>query len=213
LPCRKLRRMILHFVQDDMGEVGSPRVQYLYERQNMSMTITEARSQLSAGRILTDGALLSGVQGALILGSLWYNPEIWRDDYPPEIRARAAPISEKARRQRAVVSLPVFASFLGILVRSNLKLKKENGGRLSFAAAFLNAYALFAMFNLFDLVVIDYLVVMRLHPSRLVLPGTEGMERFDTMSYHTGNFLKGLVVGVVPTLLIALFTFGREKRQ
>ncbi len=64
----------------------------------------------------------------------------------------------RAKRQGTLLIIPFMAIFFGLLVYSNLRLRKQNGGNLSFLAAFLNAYAVFMTFNLFDLVVLDYLV-------------------------------------------------------
>src|SRR3712207_7930990 len=57
---------------------------------------------------------------------------------------------------------PTFVAVLGILISSNLKLKRQNHGELSFISAFLNTYSVFMVFNLFDLLVIDYLIMIRM---------------------------------------------------
>ena len=64
-------------------------------------------------------------------------------------------------------------------------------------------------FNVFDLVVLDYLVFIKVRPSFVVLPGTEGMEAYDDLSFHLAAFRKGLGLGAVPSLIVAFFTRRR----
>ncbi len=59
------------------------------------------------------------------------------------------------------------------------------------------------VFNLFDLVVLDWLVFMRLRPLRVVIPGTEGMAGNDDFRFHLRGFLKGTLGISVLSLAIA----------
>ncbi|HSH80746.1 MAG TPA: hypothetical protein VLA19_19635, partial [Herpetosiphonaceae bacterium] len=158
---------------------------------------------------LTDGGILSTLLGAIMLSAARYNPEIWLNGYPPAIRQKVGPMSPRARRQGTLLIIPFMAIFFGLLVYSNLKLRKQNGGNLSFLAAFLNAYVVFMTFNLFDLVVLNYLIFIKLRPDFVVLPGTGGMEAYDDINFHLMAFLKGIGLGVVPSLIIAVLTRGR----
>ncbi|CAA9216818.1 MAG: hypothetical protein AVDCRST_MAG93-269 [uncultured Chloroflexia bacterium] len=175
----------------------------------MRRTMTEAQRQLSVQRVLADGGTLSTLLGTIMLSAARYNPEIWLNGYPPAIRQKVGPMSPRAKRQGTLLIIPFMAIFFGVLVYSNLRLRKQNGGNLSFLAAFLNAYAVFMTFNLFDLVVLDYLVFIKLRPDFVVLPGTEGMEAYGNVRFHLMAFLKGIGLGVVPSLIIAFLTRRR----
>ena len=50
-------------------------------------------------RILCDGGVLNGALGALIVGSLAANAEMWVQDYPPKIKEAFGPKSRKAQVQ------------------------------------------------------------------------------------------------------------------
>jgi hypothetical protein len=165
---------------------------------------------LSAKHIARDGALLSAALGTIILVSLSYNAEIWHDDYPRAIQAQAGPMSARAKRQRQVVAVPFLTTLLGGLVASNLALKRQHGGQLPFLSAFLNAYAnayaVATVFNVVDLLVLDYLILVGIHPAFAVLPGTNGMPEYRDVRFHFLGFLKGLGFGIVPSLIIAWMT-------
>ena len=179
----------------------------------MLHSLSVAANQLSAKRILSDGALLSAVLGTLVVGSLSYNPEIWHDDYPPDVRAHAGPMSATAKRQRVLVAIPFFGALMSIVLGSTLRLKRQHAGELTFLAAFLHAYGVFMIFNAFDLVVLDYLLVMRLRPRRWVLPGTAGLAGYDDVWFPVVGFLKGLGLGVPLSGLVAWVAMGRWSRS
>lgn len=178
----------------------------------MSTSFSDIGKELSARRVLVDGGLMSALLGAIVMSSLAYDAEMWHQDYPPDVQERAGPMSERAKRERLVVAVPLFAVLFGAPVLSNLKLKRERGGTLSFAAAAANAYAVWLAFNLFDLLVLDYLILIELKPRFAVLAGTEGMPSYSDLRFPFLGFLKGLVIGLVPSLLIALLTTRQATR-
>ncbi|MER5997761.1 hypothetical protein ABT120_04255 [Nonomuraea angiospora] len=69
-----------------------------------------------------------------------------------------------------------------------------------------------AALSLFDLVVLDWIVLVGLRPGLLVLPGTEGMPEYRDLGFHAVEALKGgplvvvvgLAVGGVVSLAEAL---------
>lgn len=138
----------------------------------MNQRLVELQRQVSAKRIIVDGSILSGLMGTVVIASMFYHAEIFHDDYPPDIQEKAGPMSQRAKRQRRIVALTLFLLLFGVPSYSNLKLKRRHQGKLTFLAAWLNAYAVSAVFKLFDLLVIDYLIVIGLQPEFVVLPGT-----------------------------------------
>ncbi|MEU6712795.1 hypothetical protein ABZ897_15045 [Nonomuraea sp. NPDC046802] len=60
---------------------------------------------------------------------------------------------------------------------------------------------MFCTLVLFDLVVLDWLILAGLRPRVMVLPGTEGMPEYRDLTFHAVAALKGspliVVVGLV----------------
>lgn len=178
----------------------------------MQQPTDDLKNELWLSQILVDGSIFSLVLGVMILLSLWYNPQIWHDDYPPEIQKKAVPMSETAKKQRRLVALPFFATTIGLLLGSNERLRQRNGGSLSFLAAFVHSYSLLALFNLFDFLVLDYLIMVRMKPEFAILPGTERADpAYGDVWFHFVGFLKGLGLTSVPAFLIALCTLPRRR--
>jgi hypothetical protein len=159
---------------------------------------------LSIQRIITDGLFISVVLTIVILGSLYIHPRLWLQDYPKEIREKVPPLSHTEKRWRGVVAVLFLATMVGGLYYSAAQLKAANGGTISFLSAYLHTVIVFNIFNLFDAVVIDYLILTLMKPKFIILPGAKGMEYlFNNPRMHIANYLKGIVFCAVFSLPIA----------
>lgn len=149
------------------------------------------------------GIVLSLFMTVAILGSLYANAEIWLDDYPPDVRAKFGPMSAKTKRQRTLFGIPVFLISFGLIVGSIVQLKAVNGGSLNFGVVFLSTWLMLMSFNLVDLLIIDWLILMWLRPPFAILPGTEGMAGYQDYGLPLRGFIKGSVGILIASLLIA----------
>ncbi|MBZ0298123.1 MAG: hypothetical protein K8J31_00170 [Anaerolineae bacterium] len=160
---------------------------------------------LDLTHILIDGSILSVLLGALIIGSLVYNPRLWLQDFPEAIRQRIPPQTPAEKRMQRLMMIPFLLLIVGVPYLSTISLKAGSAGSLPFVAAYLNTFLVLNLFNLFDAVVIDLLVMRLLYPRYLAFPGTEGLEYllFDG-AMHLRNYLKGIVFCAVFGLIITL---------
>ncbi len=162
---------------------------------------------LSMGQILSaallHGLILSVALGAVIVGSLRLNAETWLNDYPPDIRKAFGPMSEKARRQRIPLGILFGVVLVGALALGLVWLFRADGSP-GFTDIFVYVFALTTTFNLFDLLILDWLWFVKLQPSFVILPGTEGMEGYKDYGFHFRAFL----VGLAGTFATALLTAG-----
>jgi hypothetical protein len=155
------------------------------------------------------GGVLSAVLCVLLLGLLWTNPEILLNDYPPDIRKKHGPMSERSKRQRVPVAIVIGAVALGIVTASFSAVRANGGGKIPFLTAFVHLFVMFSVFNVVDLLLLDWLLVA-IGPSFLVLPGTEGSAGYKDYWFHFRGFLIGAVLifvvsGLVAGVVAALF--------
>lgn len=143
------------------------------------------------GSALAYGLVLSAVLVVIMLISGTLALDMWVGDYPPEIRRKYGPMSAKARRLRPWVAGVVFLAFLGVPMLGLLSLHSRLG-RLPFPPAFAFSAAALLVFNVFDLLVLDWLLFCTVQPRMMVLPGTEGMPAYRDYRFHFVGFLKGL---------------------
>ena len=149
------------------------------------------------------GVILSGVLFTLILGLVRINAEIMLKDYPPDIQAKYGPMSERSKRQRIPVAILVIVVLFGIVTLSFQDLGRDPQGDLSFFTAFIHLFVMFSVFNLLDWLVLDWLIVVTIRPSFIILPGTEGLAGYEDYRFHFRGFLIGTVITLVTSILVA----------
>lgn len=161
---------------------------------------------LSLSQILIDGLLLSIGLSVVIIGSLYFNPRLWLQDYPPAIIARVPPMTALEKRQRLVVALLFVAVGFVVLFNSLNRFHAENNGTPTLLAVFLHTYSVLLVFNLFDMMILDYLLLTIIRPQFAMIPGSERVDEGSLHLYwfHFNNFLKGLVICAVISAVIAV---------
>ena len=149
------------------------------------------------------GLVLSLVLAAILAASFHFAPpEMWVGDYPPDIRERFGPMGPRAARARWFVAIPFFVAAVAVPLLALADLAGQVWP-LSFLAAFATSFVVLLTFNLFDLLILDWLVFCTLRPRRMVLPGTEGMAGYRDYRFHFVGFLKGLGFCAVGGLVVA----------
>jgi hypothetical protein len=160
---------------------------------------------LSLTQILIDGAILCAGMSVLILGSLYYNPRLWLQDYPKEIQAKVPPLTPREKRERLIVAALFLVVAALTLINSIARLEAANGGSVSFLTAYLHVFGVLSIFNLFDAVVLDLIILTGFKPKFAMIPGAEGMEYlYHDWGMHLSNFLKGVVIVAVISIPVAL---------
>lgn len=168
--------------------------------------------EISTRQLLQTAAAVNLSLGAMILGSLYQNAEIWLQDYPKPIQERYGPKSPEAERLTKLWAIPFFVVLFGSVLAANWRLRRTQG-RLSRTAAFANAYLLFLSFWLFDLTIVDWLIMVGMKPSFAILPGTEDMAEYGDYMFHLRVSWPFLFVMAIPSAIIALLTASRGQHD
>ena len=142
------------------------------------------KNQLSLKHVLIDGTILNILVSIIIYGSIYANPMTWVGDYPPDIQAAVGDAARVPLGQTAIVGVLCFVVVVGVVLYSNARLRQQNGGRLSFLAAFVNSALIFFYFAVWDLVILDWLIFVTIQPSFIVIPGTEGLAGYKDYWFH-----------------------------
>ena len=156
---------------------------------------------------LINGAALSLTLVVIMLISGFVALDMWVGDYPPDIREKYGPMSAKAKRLRPFFGVAFFLAVLAIPILGLAALRNELGP-IGFLPAFVFGMISVFVFNLFDLLILDWLLFCTVQPRMMVLPGTEGMAGYRDYRFHFVGFLKGLGFCLVGGLVIAILWMG-----
>ena len=128
-----------------------------------------------------------------------YNPEVWVGDYPKDVKTAYGEISSKSKRDKKLLVAVFLLIAFGVPV---LMLVNTNVSGYSFTEIVLCLFLMFQVFNLFDLLIIDWLILNTITPKFLVLKGTEGLPGYKNYSFHFKGFLIGTGISLLASLII-----------
>src|SRR3990170_633538 len=124
-------------------------------------------------------------------------------DYPPDVQAEHGPMSDRSHRQKLLVAILVLAETFGVIVASLGHILDDAHAAGLFPAMFVHFFVMFSVFNVLDWLVLDWLIVVSLRPSFLILPGTEGMAGYRDYAFHFRGFLIGIPITLAASLVLA----------
>ena len=135
--------------------------------------------------LLTHGILYTlAFNGYLLLMMVTTSPRVWGyADYSDDIKAKIPPQTTRERRLALFAALPWLIITLGFPIYSTYVLKANLGGEIPYWAAFLNVFVLILLANLGGLVFLDWLIVSKITPRFVIIPGTEEADYKD-FSHH-----------------------------
>jgi hypothetical protein len=140
----------------------------------------------------------------LIYGSLAYRPRLWLHRMPPEVRNKVPGKTQEESKVFIRVALP----FVLLLFVYPIVYVIQQGTNL--ATSFRMLLAFFAGFAVWDTLVLDLLIFCMLTPRFILIEGT-GREDYSNMKYHLVSGVKGLLMSVVFSGLLAWAIFLMKK--
>ena len=156
------------------------------------------------------GVLLSLVLTAVMLLSIVISPDMWVGDYPPDIREKYGPMSERGRRYRPLVAVLFFGAMIVVMVLAFKALIANSPSAPGFLEYFITGFLVLMVFNAYDLLVLDWLLFMTIQPKAIVLPGTEGMAGYKDFRFHARGFLIGIGFSGIGAAILSAAAFGLQ---
>lgn len=151
------------------------------------------------------GAVATGLSGAVLITALLIGPYGFLSDYPDDIQRRA-PVPTRRQRITGLIGglafvVVLFASI--VLVVMSWGWSHPDAGFVEFG---LMALVVMVLFALFDLVIIDWLIICTWRPQRLVFPGTENCAGWGDYLFHVKEQLaaRGIALLLGSSVVIGL---------
>jgi hypothetical protein len=150
------------------------------------------------------GLVLSVLFTLVLLGAVFVNAEIMMNDYPPDVKkAYGAERNPKTRGQKRIFSLLFLAVLFGVIIWSVVSAARASSAPLTFLPIFVLIFIEVFTFNLWDLLVIDWLIFNTVQPKFIFLPGTESLAGYKDYAFHFRGFLTGIVFSMISALVLA----------
>lgn len=155
---------------------------------------------LDTARIVRDGALFSVAASTYLLVLLRLNCRLFLRHYPDELRKIVPPKSKHERQMSVLLGVPFVLLLLGFPYVSTMRWQSASQGRSSFWELSAHAFGVLFLFNLVDLLILDWLIVCWYAPDWTILPGTEHVAPAHPYFHH----FRGFVIGTGGLILVAL---------
>lgn len=132
------------------------------------------------------------------------SPRIWGyTDYSEAIKRKVPPQTKNERIIAGVVSIPFLLFAIVYPVNSVLALKDQLGGVMTFSDAFIHLLIMMGFMTIGDLVILDWLIISKITPRFVVIPGSE-VEDYKDFSHHYRSHLRGSIIMIILCVAIAV---------
>lgn len=124
-------------------------------------------------------------------------------DYPEDIqKASALPAPSDEQKKKAKIFSALFSLLIfGVLIAFGVV--RYAGENASFPEVLLFTFIIAMVWNVVDLIVMDWLIICKLTAKWVVIEGTEGCRGYKDYMYHFKGFLIGCVYSVILALIIS----------
>ncbi len=148
-------------------------------------------------------ALYIALASLFLLGLVLYNPRLMLQDYPPAIKAVVPPKTSEERRLSTLLGLPFLLILLLFPIYATFVYAARSDAGAGFVPLLMYAFGIFFAFNVWDWLVLDWLIFCTITPRLFVIPGSEGHPAYKDYVFHFRGFLIGTVFSLVASLVAA----------
>jgi hypothetical protein len=138
------------------------------------------------------------------------NPRLMLQDYPPAIQEIVPPKTDAEKRQSTWLGMPFLLILVVFPVYATFVFDARTSGEANFLSLWLYAFGIPFAFNLWDWLILDWLVFCTITPKRFVIPGSEGHPAYKDYFFHFRGFLVGTVfsgiMGLIAAGIVAIFS-------
>jgi hypothetical protein len=145
--------------------------------------------------------------GYLLVLMVATSPRIWGySDYPDVVRTKVPPQTKREKLAGAFLGVPWILFIMSYPVFSTYALKSSLGGEIPFLIAFLNPLVLLQLLNLGDVLILDWLIVSKITPAFVIIPGSTAADYKD-MSHHFRGHIWATLAVTLFSLIIGTVVF------
>ena len=157
-------------------------------------------------RALLDGFIFSVLMGLMITIIELINPRLELHNYPLAIRNTVPPKTEEEQKKFRTLAVPMLSILLIYLVGTIVQ--AYSAWETGYLIILMHSFTVIMFWNIFDLLVMDWLIFCTITPKYLIIPGTEGDTAYKDYNYHiNGSLGKGLIFAAIAAIAISFIVF------
>ena len=155
-------------------------------------------------KVLWEGLIYACVLSAIVTISQFFNPRLWLNDYPKEIQNMVPENTKEEKLIKGLIGIPFLIIMFAYPIYSTYALKISMGTSFTILIAFFNMLIISSIFNLFDLLILDWLIFCRINPKYLILKGTNGARAYQDYNFHLRAARKGFRISVLVSAVVSI---------
>ena len=159
--------------------------------------------------ILFHGLFYAMVSNAYLFVMMISNSQrVWGySDYPDHVKAKVEKPTTAERRTAIYWEIPFLLFNLIFPFYSTYFLKTSLGGEIQYWLAFLNFFVMINMNALIDLIILDWLLISKLTPPFVIIPGSVEADYKDFSHHYKGHLRAALIFIPLSMIIAALVTW------
>jgi len=132
-------------------------------------------------------------------------PHVFLHDYPEELQKVIQ--LPQLKNKKAAYTFETIATILiaAFIFWSGIYTYHSNP--VSYWIILCHIFIVCMSWNVFDLIVMDWIIFCTWQPKYIVLPGSEGNKAYKDYKFHFVGFLKGSVISIIGSIVIAGICF------
>lgn len=144
------------------------------------------------------------ITGYIFLLMITLSPRVWGyQDYPETVKRKVPPQTRRERITAGIVSIPFFLFTVLYPAYSVLALKDRFGGAILFTDALAHFLIFVTFVTIGDLVFLDWLIISKITPGFVVIPGSE-VEDYKDFSHHFRGHLLATIIMIILSAVAAV---------
>lgn len=154
--------------------------------------------------VIIDSLIFAGIANLyLFLTMITTNPRVWGySDYPAAVKEKVPPPTRKEKLTAVMLGLPWTAFLVAYPFVASLRMRAALGDDFTFIFAFVHFFAMYQLASLVDLVLLDWLIISRITPSWVIIPGSVTADYKDFSRHFRGHARAALIM-TGPALIFA----------
>ena len=159
--------------------------------------------------VLVDSLVFAGIANTyLFLMMITTSPRVWGySDYPATVKEKVPAPTRKEKLTAVLLGLPWAVFLLVYPFFATLRLRAALGGDFTYAVAFIHFFAMYQLAALSDLVVLDWLIISKITPRCVIIPGSDEQDYKDFSHHYRGHARAALIMTGLALVFAAAVTY------